>query len=513
MAVFHGTPKDDIIDGSVDPDQIYGYEGDDHLYGHDGNDEIYGDEGDDHLYGGRGNDALIGGEGDDTLYGGAGNDKLAGDDGDDVLHGNEGNDSLDGGAGRDELHGGDGNDRLYGGKGEDALIGGAGNDTLYGGADDDKLDGGAGNDVLYGGEGNDTLYGGDDNDELFGDEGNDTLYGGKGNDALIGGDGDDVLHGGAGNDKFDGGMGDDVIFGDEGNDTIYGGAGNDTITGGEGNDRIYGGDGADTIHGGGGDYIDGGAGGDDGDVLDLGGSKPAGGSLKVFITGKDSNGNGYDGYVEYYDSNGKPVSALKFREIEKIVPCFTPGTAIRSNRGDVPVEELRKGDRVLTKDHGYQVLVWVGTKTLVPTVLGEDPALRPVRIAKGALGAGLPLKTMQVSPQHRMLVSGPEVELWFGTDEVLVAAKHLTVLDGIDVVDADNVTYIHVMCKAHEIILANGAWTESFQPADMSLAGHDSEIRHELSAIFPQLDAGDAGRNYQAARPSLKRYEAIALLS
>jgi hypothetical protein len=104
-----------------------------------------------------------------------------------------------------------------------------------------------------------------------------------------------------------------------------------------------------------------------------------------------------------------------------------------------------------------------------------------------------------------MLISGD-------ADEVLFAAKHLTLLDGIAPVSVDCVTYVHVMCEAHEIILVDGVWTESFQPADASLCGLDHAAPAEVLALFPELQGQDA-LEYVAARPSLRKHEAMVLLA
>ncbi len=49
------------------------------------------------------------------------------------------------------------------------------------------------------------------------------------------------------------------------------------------------------------------------------------------------------------------------------------------------------------------------------------------------------------------------------------------------------VTYIHLLFDAHELIEADGAWTESFQPADRTLDGMDAAQRAEIEALFPEL--------------------------
>ena len=90
-------------------------------------------------------------------------------------------------------------------------------------------------------------------------------------------------------------------------------------------DNIFGANDRDVILGSNvGDFVDGGEGGDDWDTLDLTGTKPTGGSLKVTKDGT----NPENGFVEFFDSNGVSTGTMNFINIEDIVPCFTPGTLI-----------------------------------------------------------------------------------------------------------------------------------------------------------------------------------------
>lgn len=117
--------------------------------------------------------------------------------------------SISGGSGNDKITGSDGNDFIYGGAGDDWLVGGKGNDFLKGGQGDDILHGGDGDDFLQGDSGNDTLFGG---------AGNDRLSGNLDDDILIGGAGDDIMAGGDGNDRF-------IYLTGDGSDQVDGGAG------------------------------------------------------------------------------------------------------------------------------------------------------------------------------------------------------------------------------------------------------------------------------------------------
>jgi hypothetical protein len=202
---------------------------------------------------------------------------------------------------------------------------------------------------------------------------------------------------------------------------------------------------------------------------------------------------------------------MTFEEIEQVVPCFTPGTLIATPRGEVAVEKLKAGDRVLTRDNGIQTLNWIGQKRLDFMELNKAPELRAIKIAAGALGDGMPERDMLVSPTHRMLITSHRAELYFGQSEILVPAKHMLAMDGVTVSDQPYVTYIHIMCDNHEIVLADGAWSESFQPGDYTLKGFDDDQRKELFVLFPELATEEGLSAYRAARRTLKDHEAALL--
>ncbi len=208
-------------------------------------------------------------------------------------------------------------------------------------------------------------------------------------------------------------------------------------------------------------------------------------------------------------------SVPTFQNTENItdIPCFTAETLIKTRRGEVPAAQLRVGDMVLTRNCGYQPIRWIGTRRLDAVDLRANPALNPVLIRAGALGANTPERDLTVSPQHRMLIGGGRAQLWFGEDEVFVSAQHLDCLDGIEQIRPDAVTYVHVMFDSHQIISSDGAWSESYQPGDQIRSGLDAEQRAGLFAIFPDLRDGQASRTYQAARITLNRQEVPLLFA
>ena len=118
---------------------------------------------------------------------------------------------------------------------------------------------------------------------------------------------------------------------------------------------------------------------------------------------------------------------------------------------------------------------------------------------------------MMLSPQHRVLMSSAKTQLYFGEDEVFVAAVNLLCMPGVRQSSAEDVVYVHIMFDRHEVICGDGAWSESFQPGDSSVRGFDGAQRAELAELFPQLKMFGGKRGYPAARPTLKEHEAQLL--
>lgn len=303
--------------------------------------------------------------------------------------------------------------------------------------------------------------------------------------------------------------GDDTLMGGDGEDTIYGEGGDDSLSGGDGADHIFGGADRDYISGGtDGDMVDGGTTGDDYDTLDLTGLGP----LRIVGKTVDPDGDSISGTVELLDTDRNVIGSIGFKEIENLVPCFTPGTLIATPKGERRVEELRAGDRVVTRDNGLQEIRWIGRRDLGTQNLMAAPHLKPVMIRAGALGQGLPERDTLVSPQHRMLINNDRTALYFEEHEVLAAARHLTGIRGVDIIEPGTVTYIHFMFDRHEVVLSNGSWSESFQPGTYMLDGMGNAQRNEIFELFPELAEAEGLRAYQAARRSLKKYEAQLLV-
>lgn len=186
-----------------------------------------------------------------------------------------------------------------------------------------------------------------------------------------------------------------------------------------------------------------------------------------------------------------------------ILVCFTAGTLIETEAGLRPVETLGCGDLVWTADRGLRPLRWVGHRRVTQAEQQADASLRPVVIQPGALGGGLPLRRLAVSPQHRMLLGDWRSELYFGESEILVPAIGLVNGSNIRQEISADLTYVHILFDQHEIVRAEGALSESFYPSALSLTGVEAAARAEILRLFPDLPICAP----KTVRPVLRRLE------
>lgn len=312
------------------------------------------------------------------------------------------------------------------------------------------------------------IAGDDGRDTLDGQGGDDLLSGGADNDSLAGGDDNDILQGGADDDILHGGDGNDLLNAIPGSDTHYGGTGDDTV-------ELAG--------------VPGGVtwtwnAADQGWYVSY--TDPSQGT--DFVAGDIE----WVDYQEDTDLDGNSVGP-------KATPCYLAGTRILTEAGEVPVEALRIGDRVVTLALNGPRLApirWIGRRALDPRRHPSPAKVLPIRIAAGALGAGVPHRDLRVSPDHALLVDG-----------ALVPAEMLLGLPGIRREPPSGpIQYLHVELDAHDVLLAEGAPAESYL---------DCANRHQFAngALHAALHADFTPAGPAAAPPCAERVTGGAALA
>ncbi|MEL6595947.1 MAG: Hint domain-containing protein [Pseudomonadota bacterium] len=157
---------------------------------------------------------------------------------------------------------------------------------------------------------------------------------------------------------------------------------------------------------------------------------------------------------------------------------FTRSTMITMASGaQKPIEELRIGDRVLTRDDGPQQIRWIGQSTM--RAVGS---FAPICIKAGTLNnAG----DLIVSPDHRLFIYQRDDALGAGRSEVLVKARLL--VNGTSVVQQDGgfVDYFQLLFDSHQIIYAEGIAAESFLIDPHTRPALPEKLETALNQVIP----------------------------
>jgi hypothetical protein len=137
-------------------------------------------------------------------------------------------------------------------------------------------------------------------------------------------------------------------------------------------------------------------------------------------------------------------------------PCYCRGTLILTETGEVPIEDLSIGDRVVTAAGWARPVKWIGRRSYDGRFITGNRNVLPIVVSAGALAEGLPARDLRVSPGHA-----------FYLDDVLVSA--LLLVNGLTIIQAaavERVDYFHLEFENHEIIFAEGAAAESYVESD-----------------------------------------------
>ena len=146
------------------------------------------------------------------------------------------------------------------------------------------------------------------------------------------------------------------------------------------------------------------------------------------------------------------------------VACFCRGTRILTSHGEIAVEDLVVGDRVITFSGAAKPIRWIGRRSYAGRfAVGNATVLRIVFRA-GALAENIPSRDLFVSPLHAMFIEGlliPAGALSNGR-----TIKWLSKVERID--------YFHIELESHDLIIAEGALSETFVDDDSSMMFHNA---------------------------------------
>jgi hypothetical protein len=161
--------------------------------------------------------------------------------------------------------------------------------------------------------------------------------------------------------------------------------------------------------------------------------------------------------------------------------CYCCGTLIATGRGQVPVEDLAIGDIVATASGALRPIKWIGRRSYDGRFIMGRKDLLPICFKAGSLDDNVPKRDLWISPHHAMYLNG-----------VLIEAKDL--VNGVSIVQAehvDKVEYVHIELESHDVIIAEGALSETFIDDNSRSMFQNA---HEYRLLYPDAGAGTVAR-------------------
>ena len=168
------------------------------------------------------------------------------------------------------------------------------------------------------------------------------------------------------------------------------------------------------------------------------------------------------------------------------VTCYCRGTLICTGHGEVPVETLAIGDLVRTASGALRSIKWIGRRSYAGRLALGQKQILPVCVKAGALDDRVPKRDLWVSPNHAMYFS------YEHGNGVLIEARDL--VNGVSIVQAervDKVEYFHIELDDHDLIIAEGALSETFIDDNSRGVFHNA---HEYRVLYPREEAAAPAR-------------------
>lgn len=137
---------------------------------------------------------------------------------------------------------------------------------------------------------------------------------------------------------------------------------------------------------------------------------------------------------------------------------FLAGTVLLTQDGEKPVEAIRPGDRIITRDRGF---------VAVGQVIRSRHIVRAIAFAAGSLGDTRPDQDLTLPAGQKVLIRDWRAEAMFGTRQALVRADMLVDGEFIRDLGPQQMELFQLRFDTPHVVYAGG----------LELAGHtDAEV-------------------------------------
>ena len=203
-------------------------------------------------------------------------------------------------------------------------------------------------------------------------------------------------------------------------------------------------------------------------------------SLRIDAAGEVGDGVDINGFADYANTGGVLIQELDASNHPiagnpglisasgynySVAPaCFARGTSLATEHGERAVDSLIIGDLVRTANGALRPIKWIGWRSYSGRFLTANPHVHPIRFRAGSLGGGLPVRDLLVSRQHAMFLDGCLIPA-----ECLVNGSTIVGERGMTQVD-----YFHIELESHDVLLAEGAASESYVDDDNRGSFHNA---------------------------------------
>jgi len=189
---------------------------------------------------------------------------------------------------------------------------------------------------------------------------------------------------------------------------------------------------------------------------------------------------------------------------------FAPDVLVETDVGKVAAKDISTDHKVLTREHGYRPVLWVGRMRQQYTSTDNDV---PIRFAPSVLGEMERAKGALLAPGQHLLVRHVMNELLFCSPDVLVRASDLAHLTGCSrACRRYAVNWVQLLFDRVEIIQLDGMWVESLIPDMQALRlGGTAAMAAEIEAAVPTLRYEHGLASYTQELPVLNAAEVQVL--